>query len=84
MVLADVQRVHGAGDQAVDLGLGVGLGLLVAVAVDLQGVGVVLEAGAQGAREMQVPKLVGGRVRALARVTGTKAAVMAASVWALV
>ena len=71
LVLAEVQRAQGRRDRRVGLCLCEGLGLLVAVAVDLQGVGVVLEAGAQGAREVEVPEhvgalqqLPGGRVRA--------------------
>ena len=92
-VLGDVQRVDGAGHHAVDFGLSIGFCLFVAIAVDLQRVGVVLQAGAQGParwrfRSTLLPfssSQVGGlapQAGAFDKVTGTKAAVMAASVCA--
>ena len=91
-VLGDVQRVDGARHHAVDFGLSIGFGLFVAIAVDLQRVGVVLQADAQGPGEApgsaaRCPNSsqVGGlapQAGAFDKVTGTKAAVMAASVCA--
>ena len=70
LILRDVGRVDGAGDHGVDFRLSVGLGLVVGIALDLQRVRVVLQAGQQRAREVQVPQhvgalqqLPGGRVR---------------------
>ena len=86
-VLGYVQGGDRARHHAVDFGLSVGLRLFVTVAVDLQRVGVVLQAGAQGSGEVQVPQHVGAlqqfpQAGAFDKVTGTKAAIMAASVCA--
>ena len=73
-VLSDVQGIDRAGDHTVDFGLSVGFCLFVAIAGDLQCVSVVLQAGAQGPGEVQVPQrigafqeLPGGRVGAPSR-----------------
>ena len=59
LVLAEVQGAQGRRYGRVGLGLGEGLGPSVSIAVDLQRVGVVLEAGAQGPCKVEVAEHVG-------------------------